>query len=135
MAEIRTEQHGDCVGQIHISDEVIGTIAGTAVLEVAGVAGMSGNIADIAEFLGMKNLSKGVKIVVDEEEKVTVDIGIYIKSGYKIQEVSEEIQNKVKNAIETMTGLDVLEININIDGLIMDKNQINKKEGKVVDYE
>lgn len=135
MAEIKPENSNDCVGQIQIADDVIATIAGTAAMEVSGIASMAGNITDIAEFLGKKNLSKGVKLTVEGNE-VKVEINLYIKSGYKIQEVCTQVQQKVKLAIETMTGLLAPEVNVNVTGLVMDKEKVSgKKDSKITDYE
>jgi len=108
-------------GQIKIADEVVGVIAGLAATEVPGVAGMSGGIAGgIAEMLGRKNLSKGVKVEVGEKE-AAVDLFIIVEYGAKIPDVSWQIQESVKKAIETMTGLNVVEVNIHVQGVNMDK--------------
>lgn len=108
-------------GQIKISDEVVGVIAGLAATEISGVAGMSGGIAGgIAEMLGRKNLSKGVKVEVGEKE-AAIDLYIIVEYGAKIPDVSWKIQENVKKAIETMTGLSVVEVNIHIQGVNMDK--------------
>ncbi|WP_330671555.1 Asp23/Gls24 family envelope stress response protein [Anaeromicrobium sp.] len=116
----------DC-GQIKISDDVVGIIAGLAATEVEGVAGMSGGIAGgIAEILGKKNLSKGVKVEVGEKETV-IDLYIIVEYGAKIPEVSWQIQENVKKAIETMTGLKVLEVNIHVQGVNMNQNQEAEK--------
>jgi len=110
-------------GQIRIADEVVGVIAGLAATEVKGVAGMSGGIAGgIAEMLGRKNLSKGVKVEVGERE-TAIDLYIIVEYGAKIPEVAWEIQENVKNAVETMTGLNVVEVNINIQGVNIEKEQ------------
>ncbi|PAB60964.1 Asp23/Gls24 family envelope stress response protein [Anaeromicrobium sediminis] len=114
-------------GQIKISDDVVGIIAGLAATEVEGVAGMSGGIAGgIAEILGKKNLSKGVKVEVGEKETV-IDLYIIVEYGAKIPEVSWQIQENVKKAIETMTGLKVLEVNIHVQGVNMNQNQETEK--------
>ena len=108
-------------GQIKISDEVVGVIAGLAATEISGVAGMSGGIdGGIAEMLGRKNLSKGVKVEVGEKE-AAIDLYIIVEYGAKIPDVSWKIQENVKKAIETMTGLSVVEVNIHIQGVNMDK--------------
>ncbi|WNQ09395.1 Asp23/Gls24 family envelope stress response protein [Paenibacillus aurantius] len=102
------------MGHIQIAPEVIEVIAGLAAVEVRGVAGMSGGFAGgIAELLGRKNLSKGVKVEVGQRE-AAVDVNIIIEYGYKIPEVAGEIQDNVKRAIESMTGLDVVEVNVHI---------------------
>lgn len=108
---------GSKQGTIKISEEVVTTIAGLAAVEVAGVAGMSGGIAgDLVEKLGRKNLSKGIKAEVSENE-ATIDINAIVDYGVNIHEVALELQNSVKNAIENMTGLDVVNVNVNIQGL------------------
>lgn len=108
-------------GQIKIADEVVGIIAGLAATEVSGVAGMSGGIAGgIAEMLGRKNLSKGVKVEVGERE-TAIDLYIIVEYGAKIPDVSWQIQESVKTAVETMTGLNVVEVNINVQGVNIEK--------------
>ncbi|MFX4260790.1 Asp23/Gls24 family envelope stress response protein [Pelotomaculum propionicicum] len=108
---------GSRQGTIKISEEVVTTIAGLAAAEVAGVAGMSGGIAgDLVEKLGRKNLSKGIKAEVSDTE-ATIDINAIVDYGVNIHEVALELQNSVKNAIENMTGLDVVNVNVNIQGL------------------
>lgn len=104
-------------GSIRIADEVVGIIAGLAATEVAGVSGMSGGIAGgIAEMLGKKNFSKGVKVEVGEKE-TAVDLFVIVDYGVRIPDVAQEIQEKVKKAIENMTGLAVLEVNVHIQGV------------------
>ena len=111
----RTE-HSD-VGSIRIADEVVGIIAGLAATEVVGVAGMSaGLVGGIAEMLGKKNLSKGVKVEVGERE-AAVDLYIIVEYGVRIPDVALRVQENVKRAIESMTGLDVVEVNIHVQGV------------------
>jgi uncharacterized alkaline shock family protein YloU len=102
------------MGSIQIAPEVIEVIAGLATVEVPGVAGMSGGFAGgIADLLGRKNLSKGVKVEVGQLE-AAVDVSIIIEFGTRIPEVASGIQQNVKNAIESMTGLNVVEVNVHI---------------------
>lgn len=110
------------VGQVQIADEVIAVIASIAATEVEGVAKMSGNItSEIAGMVGMKNLSKGVKVKVDEEmEKVDINLSLIMDYGVSIPDISREVQDRVKNSIETMTGLEVSEVNIRIAGIQME---------------
>ena len=109
---IQTEENG--LGEVQIADEVVATIAGLAATEVEGVASMAGNLTkDLIGKLGMKNLSKGVRIVVDGQE-VSVDLALNIAFGYSIVDVSSKVQAKVKSAIENMTGLSVPVVNVNI---------------------
>ena len=110
----------DPVGDVRIADEVVAIIAGLAATEVDGVSSMAGNITnEIVSKLGMKNLSKGVKVDVTEEH-VSVDISLNMKYGYNIPDVSEKVQDRVKTAIENMTGLNVLDVNIKIASVNMD---------------
>ena len=103
---------------IKISSEVIAIIAGVAVSEVPGVAGMNGGFAGgISEVLkGKKNLAKGIK--VDSENKNTkIDVNIVVEYGVRIPDVAYEIQNRVKTAVENMTGLKVEEVNVHVQGV------------------
>ncbi|MFP4698404.1 MAG: Asp23/Gls24 family envelope stress response protein [Eubacteriales bacterium] len=111
----------DQVGEVHIADEVVAIIAGLAATEVEGVANMAGNITgELVSKLGMKNLSKGVRVELGEED-VTVDLSLNLEYGYSIPEVSNTVQDRVKSAIETMTGLTVSEVNIRIAGVNVEK--------------
>ncbi|MGN7455893.1 Asp23/Gls24 family envelope stress response protein [Paenibacillus pasadenensis] len=102
------------IGTIQIAPEVIEVIAGLATIEVGGVAGMSGGLAGgIAELLGRKNLSKGVKVEVGHRE-AAVDVSIIVEYGNPIPEIASEIQRNVKKSIEMMTGLIVVEVNVHI---------------------
>ena len=113
----------DKIGEVQIADEVVAIIAGLAATEVEGVASMAGNITnELVGKLGMNTLSKGVKVEVTEEH-VSVDLSLYIRFGYNIPEVSEKVQDKVRTAIENMTGLTVLDVNIKIAGVSMDENR------------
>ncbi len=114
---IQKSYEKDMAGEVKIADEVVAIIAGLAATEVSGVDSMAGNITnELVGKLGMKNLSKGVKVEVTEEH-VSVDLSLNIKYGYNIPEVSEKVQEKVKSAIENMTGLTVLDVNIKIAGV------------------
>jgi uncharacterized alkaline shock family protein YloU len=116
------------MGSIQIAPEVIEVIAGLATVEVQGVAGMSGGFAGgIVELLGRKNLSKGVKVEVGQKE-AAIDVSIIIEYGNRIPEVSSAIQQNVKNAIESMTGLTVVEVNVHI-------HDVHFKADKVVEDE
>lgn len=109
------------LGEVQIADEVVATIAGLAATEVEGVASMAGNITnELIGKLGVKNLSKGVKVLVTEEN-VDVDLALNIEYGYSIMKVSEKVQDRVKNAIENMTGLEVSMVNIRIVNVDMGK--------------
>ena len=106
---------------IKISDDVVAVIAGVAVSEVPGVSGMAGGFAGgITEVLsGKKNLSKGIKVEVGEKE-TKIDVNIIVEYGTRIPDVAFEIQNRVKKAVETMTGLKVIEVNVHVQGVNTD---------------
>ena len=124
MAEQETRNthkvyENDTIGEVRIADEVVAISAGLAATEVDGVDSMAGNITnELVGKLGMKILSKGVKVDVTEEH-VSVDLSLNIKYGYNIPEVSERVQERVKSAIENMTGLTVLDVNVKIAGVNM----------------
>ena len=111
--EIKTENEG-----IQISNDVIAVIAGVAVSEVPGVSGMAGGFAGgISEvFSGKKNLAKGIKVDATETE-AKIDVNIIVEYGTRIPDVAFEIQNRVKKAVENMTGLKVLEVNVHVQGV------------------
>ena len=110
-------------GEVRIADEVIAIIAGLAVSEVDGVASMAGNATrDLIEKIGWKSLSRGVRIQVTDRE-VRAAINVNLKYGYNVPETSREIQEKVKTAIETMTGLAVTEVNVKIVNVVMNNEK------------
>ena len=110
-------------GEIKIADEVVAIIAALAATEVEGVASMAGNITnELIGKLGMKNLSKGVKVDV-LEGIVTVSLALNLKYNYSIVELSARVQEKVKNAIENMTGLEVADVNIKVAGVEMESQE------------
>lgn len=111
----------DSIGTVRIADEVVAIIAGLAATEIEGVASMAGNITnELVGKLGMKNLSKGVKVEV-LEGVVSVDLALNIKYGYNIPETCEKVQKRVKAAIENMTGLEASDVNISIADVEMEK--------------
>ena len=120
QVKVDVNEQGDIpeeVGSVKIADEVISIVAGLAATEVAGVAGMSGGLAGgIAELLGKKNFSKGVKVIVTGKT-VTVEIYVIIEYGICIPEVAIEIQEKVKEAVESMTGFEVAAVDIHVQGI------------------
>lgn len=127
MLETRPEGKGS----IKIADEVVAIIAGLAATEVDGVAGMSGGIAGgIAEMLGRKNLSKGVKVEVGEKE-AAVDIYVIVDFGVRIPDVALNIQQRVKQAIEGMTGLKVVEVNVHVQGVNFPQAEPAEEEQRV----
>ena len=120
---IYTIQNDASKGEIKIADEVVAIIAALAATEVEGVASMAGNITnELIGKLGMKNLSKGVKVDV-LEGIVTVSLALNLKYNYSIVEVSARVQEKVKNAIENMTGLEVADVNIKGAGVEMESQE------------
>lgn len=109
----------DSNGSVRIADEVVEIIAGMAASEVKGVAEMSGGfVGDIANMLTRgKNASKGIKVEVGEKE-ASVDLFLAVEYGVSIPDVAQKVQEAVKEAIEGMTGLKVLEINVHIQGIV-----------------
>ena len=122
--EIKTENDG-----IKISDDGDAVIAAVAVSEVAGVSGMAGGFAGgISEvFSGKKNLAKGIKADINEN-KAKIDVNIIVEYGSRIPDVAFEIQNRVKKAVESMTGLKVEEVNVHVQGVNTDTAVSEKEE-------
>lgn len=117
------------LGSIRIADEVVAIIAGLAAMEIDGVASMSGGIAGgIAEALGRKNLSKGVKVEVGEEE-TAIDLYMIVNYGSRIPDVAWAVQENVKKAIENMTGLKVIKVNVHVQGVVFPQETIEEEEG------
>lgn len=116
MSEVKNEITEPVVdsGSITYANDVIAKIAALAANEVDGIIGMTGG--SIQDMLGMKNLTKGLKVTLDEED-VTVELHIIVQYGVKIHEVCVEVQNAIKKAIESMTGLNVVSINVNVNGI------------------
>lgn len=113
----------DKLGKVKIADEVVAIIAGLAATEVEGVSSMAGNITnELVSRLGMKNLSKGIRVNV-AEGVVRVDVALNIAYGYAIPDVSSKVQEKVKTAIENMTGLEVSVVNVRIASVDMGKSR------------
>ncbi|MCL2620959.1 MAG: Asp23/Gls24 family envelope stress response protein [Defluviitaleaceae bacterium] len=110
------------IGQIRIADEVLAIISGTAALEVSGV--MSGSApahqGEMSARFVRRNFARGVKIT-PLEDGVKVDITIMVKFGHKIHQVSEEVQKRITTALETMVGMTVKEVNVNVAGLRFEK--------------
>ena len=112
-----TIQADESLGEVKIADEVVAMIAGLAAMEVEGVASMAGNATrELISKLGMKSLSKGVKVDV-LEGVVTVSLSLNLKYGYSIKEITTKVQEKVTAAIENMTGLEVADVNIRVAGV------------------
>ena len=118
-----TIQNDNSMGEVQIADEVVAIIAALAATEVDGVASMAGNITnELVSRLGMKNLSKGV-IVDVLEGVVTVSLALNLKYNYSIMDVTAKVQDRVKTAIENMTGLEVADINIRVAGVEMENRE------------
>lgn len=109
---------------LNISEDVIGIIAGLAASEVEGIAGMTlGFVDGINQILGSnKKYSKGVKISL-EGKKVVIDLYVNVKYGVRIPDIAWAAQNAVKSAVENMTGLEVISVNINVQGITFDKKE------------
>lgn len=108
--------------QVQIADDVIAVIAEIAALEVSGIVATAPGKADFVQAISGKKKSKGVKVEVAEGE-VYIDIAAIVKYGTKIQKVCVEVQDKVKNSVETMTGLNVVSVNVHVVGVKFDKEQ------------
>lgn len=105
------------IGEVKIASDVVAVIAGLAANEVDGVDSMAGNITnELIGMLGMKNLSKGVRVVM-EEGTVRVDMAINVVYGYSIPKITKQVQEKVSQQIENMTGLIVPEVNVRVAGV------------------
>ena len=117
---------------IKIADDVVAVIAGVAVSEIPGVANMAGGFAGgITEVLsGKKNLAKGIKVDVGEKE-TKIDVNIIVEYGTRIPDVAYEIQTKVKKAVETMTGLKVVEVNVHVQGVNISNNNSNNDDRNI----
>ena len=107
----------DELGNIHISEEVLAAIAAAAALEVEGVTSLAANLGtDIAELLGKKNLAKGVHVKM-EDDKVQIELSVMMGYGHTIPEMGKAVQDGVKLAVESMTGLEVSAVNVSICGI------------------
>ena len=119
------------LGTIRIADEVVSIIAGLAATEIDGIAGMSGGVVGgIAEMLGRKNFSKGVKVEVGERE-AAIDLYIIVKYGVRIPDVALAAQENIKQAIENMTGLSVVEVNVHVQGVSFPDDEEKMEEIRV----
>ncbi|EEG78329.1 Asp23/Gls24 family envelope stress response protein [Dethiobacter alkaliphilus] len=121
------------LGNIKIADDVVAIIAGLAATEVEGVVGMSGGIAGgIADILGKRNLSKGVKVEVGDQQ-ASIDLYIIVKFGARIPDVAWSIQEKVKQAIESMTGLEAVSVNVHVQGVNFEvaRDEVEEEDSRV----
>ena len=110
-------------GSIQISEDVVASVTGMAVLEVEGVCGLSSSIGtDIAEMLGMKTLSKGVRLSTTETGALRIDCDVVSKFGQNIFELAKNVQENVKSSVESVTGLRVAEVNVTVCGIALPKD-------------
>ena len=110
-------------GSIQISEDVVASVTGMAVLEVEGVCGLSSSIGtDIAEMLGMKTLSKGVRLPTTETGALRIDCDVVSKFGQNIFELAKNVQENVKSSVESVTGLRVAEVNVTVCGIALPKD-------------
>lgn len=117
-------------GSIKISNDVIATIAGIAATEIEGVAGKSmGFTGGITEMLGMRNLTKGVKVEITNKV-AKIDISIIVEYGSDITTIGKEVQENIKKSVETMTDLSVPEVNVSVQGVNMEKEKEDESESK-----
>jgi uncharacterized alkaline shock family protein YloU len=118
----------DNIGEVKISADVITVIAHTVANEVEGVASMNAKIADnISSVLGRKSPTKGVKVEIDDKKDVTIDFYIVVDYGARIPDVAWRIQEQVKSAVESMTGMNVAAINIHVEGVSFEKDKEEQK--------
>ena len=110
----------DELGNIHISEEVLAVIASAAALEVEGVSSLASGSKDIGDLLGKKNPARGIRVQV-EEERVQVELTILVKYGYTIMDVAKAVQDAVTTNIESMSGLSVQAVDINVGGVSFEK--------------
>ena len=116
---IQLSQEDETFGTVKIADDVVAMIAALAATEVDGVAAMNGNVAkELLSKVGVKGLAKGVKVDISNQ-KVKVELAVIMEYGFNIPTTCQSVQNKVKNAIENMTGLEVTDVNIRIAGINM----------------
>ncbi len=130
ISEVENDsQSVEIATNLNISEDVIGIIAGLAASEVEGIAGMTlGFVDGINQILGSnKKYAKGVKINLDGK-KVTIDLFVNVTYGVRIPDIAWAAQNAVKDAVETMTGLEVSGVNINVQGITFDKKDEKKEE-------
>ena len=116
---IQLSQEDETFGTVKIADDVVAMIAALAATEVDGVAAMNGNVAkELLSKVGVKGLARGVKVEITNQ-KVKVALAVIMEYGFNIPATCQSVQNKVKNAIENMTGLEVTDVNIRIAGISM----------------
>jgi len=116
------------MGTITIADEVVSTVAGLAAIDVEGVASMSGGWGtDLVEKLGRKNFAKGIRVELTNDDS-KIDIYLIVEFGYSIPEVADNVQKEVKLAVETMTGLNVIEVNVHVVSVQLKRSGVSEAE-------
>jgi uncharacterized alkaline shock family protein YloU len=129
--ELRQMSVDNQTGMIRISDDVVATIAGLAALETPGIAGMSGGISEgLAKRLSGKNAQKGVSAEVGQLE-AAIDLRVIVHFGSKIQEVCRQLQENVKDAVENMTGLNVVEVNVKVEGVAFKEEETEEPVARI----
>lgn len=118
-------------GVIRISDDVVATIAGLAALETPGIAAMSGGISEgLAKRLSGKNVQKGVSVEVGQLE-AAIDLRIIVHYGIPIQEVCRQLQLNVRESVENMTGLHVVEVNVKVEGVAFKEEEVEEPQQRL----
>ena len=121
MTNYSMEKHTG-IGEVQIANEVVASIAGISASEVEGVDSMAGGLAgELAGKFGAKNLSKGVKVEVADDIAM-VELAINMKYGYNIPNTCKQVQEKVMQAINSMTGLTVKQVNVRIAGVSLEQD-------------
>lgn len=125
---ITSETNETNIGIVKISDEVVSIIAGVACSDIKGIAGMSGGIVGgITQMLGgKKNVSKGIKVTVGEDN-AAIDLYVIVEYGISIPELAKKVQESVKKAVETMTGLEVSAVNIYVQNVVLHKEELKEE--------
>jgi uncharacterized alkaline shock family protein YloU len=128
-AEVTVDDQDEDMGSIQVDDEVLSIVAGLAASEVPGVYGMSGGIrGGINDMLGKQNFSKGIKVYT-EGKTVRVEVHMIITYGYNIPDVAIKLQEKVKEAVESMAGYEVTAVDVHVEGVRKDKlNNLETKD-------
>ena len=123
MRDTYTIYDDQTIGKVQIADEVVAIIAGLAATEIEGVKSMAGNITnELMSKVGVKGLTKGVKVEVFNHQ-VRAELAVLMEYGYNIPATSQKVQERVKNAIENMTGLEVSDVNISIAGVALEEEK------------
>ena len=106
-------------GRILISEDVIASITLHALSEVDGFAGLTSKHSnDIVELLNAKNWGKGIRVYISEKNDVSVECNVLVQYGCVIRTVAEAIQEAVLTAVNSVTGIQLLSVNVNICGIV-----------------